>query len=81
MDILSLAEFGPAIFAIAAIVFIVIKNQAATKELTENFMKLITNHLHDHKTSLDKNTGAIDRLEDVMRDVSTFIKRLNGGKK
>ena len=80
MEFFEVAKYGPAIFAIAAIVFIVVKNQSATKELTDKFMSIINNHLNDNKNAIEKNTEVIDKLEDTMKEVYIFIKRLNGRK-
>lgn len=69
MDILSLAESGAIVVALGVILYI-----------TKIFSKLISNHLHDHKNAIDKNTDVLGELKDVVKEVGYFIKKSNGKK-
>ena len=80
MDLFQIAEFGPAIFAIAAIVFVVIKNQSSTRELTDKFMNIITNHIEHNTQATEENTKVLTGLKETMKEVCFWIKKSNGKK-
>jgi len=81
MDLFQIAEYGPSIFAIAAIAFIVIKFLKSQKERDDAFMNIITNHIEHNTLATEKNTTVLTGLKETLGELCFYIKKTNGKRK
>lgn len=78
MGIEQFSEYGVAIFAIAAISFIVIKFLSSLAQQRDAFGKIIQNHIEHNTSATEKNTEALVALKETTKELGFYVKKSNG---
>ena len=76
--LIDAAQFGVAIFAIAALVFVIVKFLEFMKKQEENFKDTIDNHLKETSERLNENTTVSKNLNKTVEELLKYLRYQNG---
>jgi hypothetical protein len=79
-ELKEFANLGGTVFTVVAFLYYLRKKDETEQKKEEEFNKIINNHLHSSNQTIEKNTDALKSVAVNLKELTIYIKKLNGKK-
>lgn len=79
-EIMPLAQLGGTVVTVSIFILYLMKKDKINKETYNSFNTMINNHLHSSGNVIKENSSALKKVAVNIKELSIFIKKINGKK-